>query len=54
LARAGDSTNDPDFDTAFYSSVLHVHRKEWSAAAGSINAARMAMDGRFTSLISER
>jgi hypothetical protein len=35
-----------DFDGAFYSAVLHIHRKEWRAAAGAINAARMAMDSR--------
>ena len=42
-----------DFDGAFYSVVLHIHRKEWRAAAGAINAARMAMDSRFTALMAE-
>ena len=42
-----------DFDGAFYSAVSHIHRKEWKAAAAAINAARMAMDSRFTALMSE-
>jgi FAT domain len=42
-----------DFDGAFYSAVLHVHRKEWTDAANSIDAARQAMDGRLTALMAE-
>ena len=47
------SLNNIDFDGAFYSAVLHIHKKEWRAAAGAINAARMAMDSRFTALMAE-
>lgn len=42
-----------DFDGAFYSAVLHVHRKEWADAAHLIDAARRAMDGRLTALMAE-
>lgn len=42
-----------DFDGAFYSAVLHVHRKEWADAANLIDAARRAMDGRLTALMAE-
>jgi hypothetical protein len=42
-----------DFDSAFYTAVLHVHRKEWSHAADAIDAARKAMDGRLTALMAE-
>lgn len=42
-----------DFEGAFYRSVLHIHRKEWSHAANSIDAARKAMDSRFTALMAE-
>jgi serine/threonine-protein kinase mTOR len=42
-----------DFDGAFYSAVLHVHRKEWTDAANLIDAARKAMDGRLTALMAE-
>jgi hypothetical protein len=42
-----------DFDGAFYSAVLHIHRKEWADAANSIDAARRAMDGRLTALMAE-
>jgi FAT domain len=42
-----------DFDGAFYSAVLHVHRSEWVDAANSIDAARRAMDGRLTALMAE-
>jgi FKBP12-rapamycin complex-associated protein len=42
-----------DFDGAFFSAVLHVHREEWHLAAESIDAARKAMDGRFTALMAE-
>lgn len=42
-----------DFDGAFYSAVLHIHRKEWVDAAYAIDAARFAMDGRLTALMAE-
>lgn len=42
-----------DFDGAFFSAVLHVHRKEWAPAAEAIDAARKAMDSRFTALMAE-
>ena len=42
-----------DFEGAFFSAVLHVHRKEWKSAAEAIDAARMAMDSRFTALMAE-
>ena len=42
-----------DFYGAFYSAVLHVHRKDWTMAAGAIDAARKAMDSRFTALMAE-
>lgn len=42
-----------DFDGAFYSAVLHIHRNEWSLAADAIDAARRAMDSRFTALMAE-
>lgn len=42
-----------DFEGAFFSAVLHVHREEWHMAAEAIDAARKAMDGRFTALMAE-
>lgn len=42
-----------DYDGAFYTAVLHVHRKEWAHAADAIDAARKAMDGRLTALMAE-
>lgn len=42
-----------DFDGAFYSAVLHIHRQQWSLAANAIDAARRAMDSRFTALMAE-
>lgn len=42
-----------DYDGAFFTAVLHIHRKEWSLAADAIDAARMAMDSRFTALMAE-
>jgi len=42
-----------DFDAAFYRSVLLIHRAEWGLAANSIDAARKAMDSRFTALLAE-
>ena len=58
-AQFGDTSGDGedkvrvDFDGAFYTAVLHIHRKEWSLAANAIDAARMAMDSRFTALMAE-
>jgi hypothetical protein len=42
-----------DFEGAFFSAVLHIHREEWQMAAESIDSARKAMDGRFTALMAE-
>jgi len=42
-----------DFDGAFFSAVLHIHRRRWSLAADAIDAARRAMDSRFTALMAE-
>lgn len=42
-----------DFDAAFYNSVLHIHRKEWTSAAEAIDCARKAMDQRLTALMAE-
>ncbi|GKY96129.1 hypothetical protein MPSEU_000573100 [Mayamaea pseudoterrestris] len=42
-----------DYDGAFYSAVLHVHRNEWLEAADAIDAARKAMDSRLTALMAE-
>jgi tetratricopeptide (TPR) repeat protein len=42
-----------DFDGAFFSAVLHIHRNEWAMAAAAIDAARKAMDSRFTALMTE-
>ena len=42
-----------DFEGAFFSAVLHIHRKEWTTAAEAIDAARKAMDSRFTALMAE-
>eukprot|EP00934_Nitzschia_sp_Nitz4_P000121 Nitzschia sp. Nitz4//scaffold14_size191712//162960//172475//NITZ4_001752-RA/size191712-snap-gene-0.144-mRNA-1//1//CDS//3329537014//121//frame0 len=42
-----------EFDGAFFSAVLHIHRKEWTMAEAAIDAARKAMDGRFTALMAE-
>lgn len=42
-----------DFDGSFFSAVLHVHRQEWNRAAEAIDAARKAMDSRFTALMAE-
>jgi serine/threonine-protein kinase mTOR len=42
-----------DFNGAFYSAVLQIHRTEWVDAANSIDAARKAMDGRLTALMAE-
>lgn len=54
-ASAGIRENTPrvDFDGAFFSAVLHVHRQEWALAAEAIDAARKAMDSRFTALMAE-
>lgn len=42
-----------DFEGAFFAAVLHVHREEWRMAGEAIDAARKAMDGRFTALMAE-
>jgi len=42
-----------DFDGAFYSAILHIHRREWPEAEEAIDAARKAMDGRLTALMAE-
>ena len=42
-----------DFEGAFFTAVLHVHREEWSLAANAIDASRKAMDSRFTALMAE-
>lgn len=42
-----------DFDAAFYTSVLNIHKREWTAAYEAIDAARKAMDGRLTALMAE-
>jgi len=49
------STSTPrlDFDGSFYSAILNIHRKEWDAASTYIDAARKAMDSRFTALMAE-
>jgi len=60
VARSPPGSTSPDsslrtidFEGAFYSAVLHVHRKEWANAANAIDAARRAMDGRLTALMAE-
>jgi hypothetical protein len=42
-----------DFDAAFYSGILHIHKREWAYAADAIDAARRSMDGRLTALMAE-
>lgn len=42
-----------DFDGAFFSAVVHIHRNEWAMAEAAIDAARKAMDSRFTALMTE-
>lgn len=42
-----------DFEGAFFTAVLHVHREEWALAAEAIDASRKAMDSRFTALMAE-
>ncbi len=42
-----------DFDGSFFTAVIHIHRKQWAQAARAIDAARQAMDGRFTALMAE-
>ena len=42
-----------DYDSAFYNIVLHIHKNDWYTAANYIEAARQAMDARFTALMSE-
>jgi len=52
-SRSGEDRVRVDYDGAFFTAVLHIHRKEWSLAAEAIDAARMAMDSRFTALMTE-
>jgi FKBP12-rapamycin complex-associated protein len=47
------STPRLDFDGSFYSAILNIHRKDWDAASTYIDAARKAMDLRFTALMAE-
>lgn len=47
------SASRVDYDGAFYTSILKIHRHEWSAASYYIDAARRAMDSRFTALMAE-
>lgn len=42
-----------DFDGAFFSAIVNIHRKEWKKAAAYIDGARRAMDSRFTALMAE-
>lgn len=60
LAATQIATGDRDnmfgsvgFEGAFFSAVLHIHRNEWVMAAAAIDAARKAMDSRFTALMTE-
>lgn len=52
-ASGGIVAPQVDFDGAFFSAVLHVHRKEWASAAEAIDSARKAMDQRLTALMAE-
>ena len=42
-----------DYDSAFYRAVINIHQEDWDEAAISIDAARKAMDSRFTALLAE-
>lgn len=42
-----------DFDAAFYTAILRIHRRQWHDAAEAIDFARKAMDGRLTALMAE-
>ncbi len=42
-----------DFDGAFFSAIVNIHRKQWIKAAMYIDGARRAMDSRFTALMAE-
>ncbi len=42
-----------DFDGAFFSAIVNIHRKQWIKAAIYIDGARRAMDSRFTALMAE-
>lgn len=53
LSSGERSVPSIEYDGAFYSAVLHVHRSEWVEAANSVDAARRAMDGRLTALMAE-
>jgi hypothetical protein len=49
----GPREDSLDFDGAFFSAILRVHRREWAEAADAIDGARKAMDGRLTALMAE-
>jgi tetratricopeptide (TPR) repeat protein len=53
VSRTSDSFLGVDFDGSFFTAVIHIHRKQWFQAATAIDAARQAMDGRFTALMAE-
>lgn len=55
VTTRGSKASDPKlgFDGAFYRAVLHIHRAEWDEANSAIDAARKAMDSRFTALLAE-
>jgi FKBP12-rapamycin complex-associated protein len=42
-----------DFDAAFYTAIIRIHRRQWQDAAEAIDSARKAMDGRLTALMAE-
>ena len=52
-SRTNGAVPGVDFDGSFFTAVIHIHRKQWSHAAKAIDAARQAMDGRFTALMAE-
>ena len=52
-ALGGHLDQHVDFDGAFFSAVLHIHRNDWAMAAAAIDSARMIMDSRFTALMTE-
>jgi serine/threonine-protein kinase mTOR len=53
VSRTSESFLRLDFDGSFFTAVIHIHRKQWIQAATAIDAARQAMDGRFTALMAE-
>ncbi len=50
---AGFGPQRVDFDGAFFSAIVNIHRKEWKKAKAFIDSARRAMDSRFTALMAE-